>query len=68
MSVVDVPPKILEATNSNIPPAINPEEADEREWALQFAASGDFLMQLVAEAREERRQGLLLPLDTVLDE
>ena len=44
------------------------EEEDERLWAEQFANSEDFLIQLVTEAREERRQGLLLPLEIIFDD
>ena len=44
------------------------EEADERLWAEQFANSEDYLAQLVAEAHDANRQGLLLPLETIFDD
>lgn len=44
------------------------EDADEREWMQQFANSEDFLSHLVSEVREERRQGILLPLEVIFDD
>ena len=44
------------------------EEEDERLWQEQFANSEDFLMQLAFEARESRRLGLLMPLETIFDD
>lgn len=64
------------ATSNNIPMfysniagmTISPEDEDERLWAKQFEHSEDFLMQLVSDAREARHQGLLLPIETILDD
>lgn len=47
---------------------IEEEEEDERLWVEQFANSEDFLMQLASEARESRRLGLLMPLETIFDD
>lgn len=57
-------------TTSDFPRFGTPEEeeADEHLWEEQFAKSGDFLTQLFAEADEARRQGILLPLETIFDD
>ena len=47
---------------------ISPEDEDERLRAEQFAHSEEFLKQLVSDAREARHQGLLLPIETILDD
>ena len=44
------------------------EAADERAWADRFAASKDLLASMADEAAEERRNGLTVPLDTLLAE
>lgn len=40
------------------------EAADDRAWDEQFAASGDLLERLAAEADEEHAQGRTVPLET----
>lgn len=44
------------------------EAADECEWEATFAASQSLLARLAEEAREERRQGKTVPLETILDD
>lgn len=44
------------------------ELADDKRWDDAFARSQDVLARLAAEALEEDRRGLTLPLDKVLDD
>ena len=41
------------------------EAADEAEWEARFQASGDLLEKMAAEADEEHRLGLTVPLETL---
>jgi len=43
------------------------EAADELAWAERFEASGDLLEKMAAEADEEHRQGLTVPLETLFE-
>ena len=44
------------------------EDADECAWAKQFKKSDDFLKHLALEARDERRQKMTVPLETIFDD
>ena len=43
------------------------ESADEAEWEARFAATGDLLERLAAEADEERARGRTVPLKTLFE-
>lgn len=44
------------------------EDADDCAWAEQFKNSDDFLKHLALEARNERRQRMTVPLETIFDD
>ena len=43
------------------------ETADEADWEARFAASGDLLERLAAEADEEHAKGRTVPLETLFE-
>jgi len=43
------------------------EAADEAEWTRRFEASGDLLERMAAEADEEHRQGVTVPLESLFE-
>ncbi len=55
--------ELSEAEQDALAASILAELEDERRWSEAFANSQDLLAELAAEAREEFRAGLTLPLD-----